>query len=124
MANPLLIKTKNAEGAITGRRIVKPGVADHSAAQGGASTDALNGINEHLDVAAGGRCDIIKAGIADVEYGGTVAYGDPLTSDATGRAVKAAPAAGVNANTIGKAEIAGVVGDFGLVLIAPGTIQG
>ena len=43
---------------------------------------------------------------------------------ANGKAVKANPAAGVNAHIGGWAEISGVAGDYGLVNIAPGRIQG
>ncbi len=122
--NPTFIKSKDAEGAITARRIVKHGVADNAVAQASASTDAFAGVSETLDTSDGDPVDITKQGIADVEYGGAVAAGDPLTSDANGKAVTAAPGVGVNANIIGHAEIAGADGDFGLVLLAPGTIQG
>jgi hypothetical protein len=40
----------------------------------------------------GGMVDVVRAGLASVRLGGTVAAGDPLTSDANGKAVKAVPA--------------------------------
>ncbi|EHN77499.1 hypothetical protein SMCF_2974, partial [Streptomyces coelicoflavus ZG0656] len=48
-----------------------------------------------------------------VEYGGPVTRGARLTSDAEGRAVAAAPAAGQTVEIIGRAMVSGVLGDFG-----------
>ncbi|REM14738.1 DUF2190 domain-containing protein, partial [Mycobacterium tuberculosis] len=73
---------------------------------------------------AGDRIDGVRLGIAEVEYGGAVAAGDPLTSDASGRAIVAAPAAGANARLVGFAEVAGVLGDIGSVFISPCVMQG
>jgi hypothetical protein len=122
--NPTLTKTYVAEAAVTKRRIVKPGTADGNVLLGAAVGDALIGVSADIDAAIGERVDVHHAGIVEVEYGGTVARGDPLTSDGTGRAVAAAPGAGVNNNIIGRALVAGVVGDIGKALIAPGRIQG
>ena len=113
-----------ASGAIAAYRIVKPGAADGVVAQGAAATDALMGVNESIAVADGERVDIVKSGIADVEFGGNVTRGNPLTSDANGKAVVAAPAAGANVRVLGFAEVSGVDGDIGQVLIAPHTMQG
>ena len=74
--------------------------------------------------ASGDRIDVVRSGMTPVIYGGTVAAGDLLTSDASGRAVTAAPGAGVNAYVIGQAEIAGVVGDIGSMTVFAGRIQG
>lgn len=124
MANTLLNRNYTAEGAIAPYRIVKPGSADGLAAQAGAAADALMGVCESVGPADGERCDIRKAGIADVEYGGNVTRGGPLTSDADGKAVAAAPAAGANVRIIGFAEVSAVAGDIGPALIAPGVMQG
>jgi len=123
-ANPGLIKTYTAEGAVTARRIVTFGTADGLVAQAVNGAAALAGVAERLDVIAGGRIDVVKSDLAEVTYGGTVTAGDPLTADAQGRAVKAAPAAGVNVHIVGWAEISGVLGDCGLVSVAPTRIQG
>jgi hypothetical protein len=64
------------------------------------------------------------AGLADVTAGGTVTRGAPLTSDATGRAVVAAPAAGSNVRLIGFARQAAVVGDVFEIVVSPGLMQG
>jgi hypothetical protein len=85
----------------------------------------LMGVTDRLGAAvAGDRIDVVRSGIAEVEFGGTVARGDPLTADASGRAVAAAPAAGANAYVIGFAEVSGVLGDIGSASILPGRIQG
>ena len=124
MANPGLIKTYTASGAIAARRFVTHGAADVTAAQAADGSAAIMGVTERLAVATGERVDVIKTGLAEIEYGGAVTRGDPLTADANGTAVKANPAAGVNAHIGGWAEISGVAGDYGLVNIAPGRIQG
>jgi hypothetical protein len=127
----ILSKTYSAEAGITQYRIVKFGAADGGILQAAASTDKLIGIAKGMGMAsreaafvATDRVDVTRIGIEDVEYGGTVAAGDPLTSDASGRAITAAPGAGVNAFIVGFAEVAGVVGDIGRCLVAPGRIQG
>lgn len=125
MRNEILNKNYTAEGAIGAYRIVKFGAADGGVVAAAAATDKLIGVNDRIAFAASGdRGDIVRVGIAEVEYGGTVAAGDLLTSDASGRAVVAAPATGANARIIGIAEVAGVVGDIGSMLIAPGVMQG
>ena len=92
MANPVFIKAMNAEAAIAAFRIVKIGAADGGVIQGAAAADVLLGVSDELGQAtAADRVDVILTGIADVLYGGTVARGARLTSDATGRAVAAAP---------------------------------
>lgn len=120
----MLIKTYTAEGAIAARRFVKYGAADRVAAQAAAATDAIMGVSERLPVTAGERVDIIKSGPAEIEYGGPVTRGDWLTADAAGKAVKADPAVGANLAIGGQAELSGVAGDYGLVNIALGRIQG
>lgn len=124
MHNPLLTKNFIAGAAVTKRRIVKLGADDDHVIQGAAVADALIGVAAELDAAADERIDVHIAGAVEVEYGGAVTRGDPITSDATGRAVVAAPVAGVNNSVIGRAMNSGVLGDIGAVLISPGRIQG
>lgn len=125
MANPQLIKSFNAEAAVSPFRIVKVGAADGGVIQGAAASDVLLGVSGEMGQSTvGGRCDVVMDGIADVEYGGTVTRGARLTSDATGRAVAAAPAAGTNNGVIGIALVSGVVGDIGSALVSPSTLQG
>lgn len=124
MSVQLLLKNYTAEAAAAAFRIAKHGSADGQVLQAAAATDALLGVYDSVAPAAGERVDVVKAGIADVEYGGVVTRGAPLTSDASGRAVVAAPAAGSNVRIIGFAEVAGVLGDIGSVHIALGVMQG
>ncbi len=137
MHNPGLVKTFLADGAIAARRIVKAGSAAGEVAQATAVTEALIGVCVQPGGAAdGGRCDICLSGVAEVDYGGNVAVGDFLTSDADGKAVavtrhthtentagsytqNAATAAAAARRSIGMAMVAGVSGDVGSVLLIP-----
>lgn len=122
--NPGLIKNYVAEGAVTKRRIVMHGTADGQAALADGSTAKLLGVSTDIDSADTARVDVQLSGQVEIEFGGTVARGDWLTSDATGRAVAAAPGAGVNAEVIGKADVSGVIGDVASVNLSLGQIQG
>ncbi len=124
MSNPGFTKTYTAQGAIAGRRFIVHGTADRHVAQAAAGGACILGVNERLDVVDGERVDVIKGGLAEIEYGGVITRGDPLTADADGKAVKADPAAGANIHIGGWAEISGAAGDFGLVNIASARIQG
>ena len=120
------IQTKafKAEAAVTKRRIVKFGAGDDAVLLAAAVGDLSIGVSSNVDAAIGEPCDVHLLGIAEVEFGGTIARGAKVTSDATGRAVAAAPAAGVNNQVIGIATVSGVVGDIGSILIAQSVIQG
>jgi len=123
--HPELTTPHTADGAIGAYRIVVHGAADGNVAQAANSTTPLIGVTDRISAAvAGDRVDVIRGGIAEVEYGGTVTRGDPLTADASGRAINAAPGAGVNAYIVGLAEESGVVGQIGSVHIGRGRIQG
>lgn len=124
MANQVLAKNYTAGGAISAFRIVKMGSNDGEVVQAAAATDLLMGVTGELGPASGERVDIIKAGIARIEFGGNVTRGNPLTADASGKAVAAAPGAGTNNRIIGFAEVSGVSGDIADVFLAPGVMQG
>lgn len=125
-----LTKTYNAEAAIGKYTIAKFGASDGGVLPGAASTDLLIGVTRDLGVTAGditagaNRIEVVREGITPVVLGGTVTRGQWLTSDATGKAVAAAPAAGVNAECIGKAEASGVAGDYVDVFLDFTRIQG
>lgn len=114
MWNPAL-KQFIAETAVAANRILKFGSTDDYMVQSAAATDGLMGVSGNIAAAAGERVDVIKSGIADVLFGGTITRGDPLTSDANGKAVTAV----AGQNVIGFAEVSGVSGDIGSVLISP-----
>lgn len=125
MRNPGLTKNYTAEAAIAAYRIVKFGAADGGVLIAAAATDSAIGVTDRLAAAvAGDRVDVTRTGIAEVEYGAAVTRGDLLMSDASGRAILAAAAAGANVRTIGVAEVSGVLGDIGSVHLAPGSFQG
>lgn len=125
MANPDLIKSFIAEAAVSPYRIVKMGTADGQVVQGAAATDLLVGVADMQGQATvGGRVEAILDGIADVEFGGTVTRGALVTSDASGKAVAAAPAAGSNARIIGVALVSAVAGDIGAILVEQSSMQG
>lgn len=123
---PILITSHIAAAAIPKRRIVKFGAADNAVllSAGAAATEFSIGVTTEVDAITGETVDVVRGGLADVEYGGTVTRGQPVTSDATGRAVAAAPGAGTNNRIIGFAEVSAVVGDIGAVSINPGFMQG
>lgn len=124
--NPGLIKTYVADGVVNGGRIVKAGSADGKVAQAAGVADKILGVSDLMTgpFADGDRLDVIHDGIADVGIGGTVAFGDPITSNASGQGVTAAPAAGTNNQVVGKALAAGVSGDIIPVLLGLCTHQG
>lgn len=125
MRNEGLKKAYSAEAAIGAYRIVKFGAADGGVLVSAAAADKHIGVNDRLAAAvATDRVEVTRSGIAEVEYGGNVAAGDLLTSDASGRAVVAAPAAGANVRIVGVAEVAGVLGDIGSMQIQLGSFQG
>lgn len=124
MQNPILTKNFLAGVAIAPYRIVLLGDVDDGVVQAEGSSEALLGVSDDLGADAGDRVDVYLSGVTQVEYGGAVARSDWLTSDADGKAVVPAPAAGTNANIIGQAMVAGAAGDIGSVLISQGRIQG
>lgn len=121
----LLQKGYTATGAIAARRLVAMGAADGTVVQATGGTAAILGVQSEIGVEVGERASVAMVGnIEDVVFGGNVTRGDPLTSDAQGRAITAAPAAGVNIHCVGYAEVSGVVGDIGTVIISPFRMQG
>lgn len=119
-----LIKNFRATAAVAAFTIVKFGPSDIEATPAAAAADASIGVSGEVAAAAGERFDVHMSDIADVRFGGVVTRGDPLTSDAQGRAVTAAPAAGANARIVGFALVSAVLGDIGPARIAPGLMQG
>lgn len=122
--NPILTKAFTAGATINPYRIVKFDSADATVIQASAATDAVLGVANVLGAQSGDRVDVCLIGIADCEFGGAVIRGAFLTSDANGKAVAAAPGAGVNARIVGVALVSGVSGDIGTVLINPNQVQG
>ncbi|MEE8113494.1 MAG: hypothetical protein V3T23_03980 [Nitrososphaerales archaeon] len=129
----LLPKAYLAEAALTKFRFVQPGSVDaQKVILAAAVDDKIIGVGTRTvttadlaGVSPKDQLSVDTVGETDLTAGGTVAPGDLLTSDATGRGVTAAPAAGVN-NRIGAMALeAGVIGQTIRVLLIPGgQIQG
>ena len=86
--NPVLIKNNTAETAVEPHRIVKFGSDDGLVVQAAAASDLSVGVSDGLGAEANGRVDVVRVGIADVEYGGAVTRGARLTRDADGKAIQ------------------------------------
>lgn len=125
MSNVVFARNFKAEAAVPAFTIFKlSATTDGQILPATGPADALIGVSTDVAALIGERCDGILLGPADVLYGAAVTRGQQLTSDANGRAVPAAPAAGVNNNTLGRALVSGVLGDIGQVMISIGTTQG
>lgn len=123
--NQALVKAYKAGAQIAPFLIVKWDAVDFQVLPAAAATDKIAGVSvPNVTAPSGQRVDVIKAGIAQVQLGGTVTRGDPITSNATGLGVTAAPAAGTNNRIVGYAEMSGVSGDIIPVLVNIDTIQG
>lgn len=117
-------KSQVAQAAVAAFLIVKPGTADNTVVPGAAATDLLIGTADGLDKASGEIVDLDLRPIAEVRLGGNVTRGQPITSNAAGKGVVAAPAAGANVRIIGFAMRSGVAEDVIPYLRAPGVMQG
>ena len=109
MATPGIYKNFEAEGEIGPYVIVTHGTADYAVKAATGATVALVGTTDELGKLSNGRVDVCTGGIPEVALGGTVAAGDPLTSDASGKAVKATAAGN---RILGFALVSGVSGDI------------
>jgi hypothetical protein len=115
-----LIKSRTATTAIPAYRFVKEGPADGTGVPAVDATAAIIGVSSELDTAVGERASVQQAGnVAEILYGGNVTRGDYLTADAQGRAVSTTT---TGARYGGTAEVSGVLGDIGTVVVAPGVL--
>lgn len=109
MATPGIYKNFEAEGEIGPYVIVTHGTADYAVKAATGATVALVGTTDELGKLSNGRVDVCTGGIPEVALGGTVAAGDPLTSDASGKAVKVTAAGN---RILGFALVSGASGDI------------
>ena len=109
MATPGIYKNFEAEGEIGPYVIVTHGTADYAVKAATGATVALVGTTDELGKLSNGRVDVCTGGIPEVALGGTVAAGDPLTRDASGKAVKATAAGN---RILGFALVSGASGDI------------
>jgi hypothetical protein len=121
----LIIKNRIAGGAVPAYTFVKPGGTAGTAVQATAATDKVIGVSTDVDSVLGERMDVIHLGPAKVIAGAAFADGDLLMSDASGRAILAAAAAGSNVRICAQArEAATAAGDIVEVNIFPASFQG
>ncbi len=115
-----------ADGAVAATDIVIVGAANRDAKTAGA--DPTTGvIGVAVDTAADNasvRVVVSGPALITAAASGSVDRGDPITSAASGRAKAAAPAAGVNSNIVGRAIDSVADAATGLILVAPGMMQG
>ena len=104
--------------------IGKFGADDDTMSLATAATDLLIGVFQHTTANAGDEVRFMIEGVTRVKIGGAVTRGNPLTSDASGQGVAAAPAAGSNARIIGIALASGASGDIISMLLSPSVMQG
>ena len=107
--NPTLIKAYTAGGAVAKHRLVTWHTGDREIVQAAAADDELVGVADRLGAASGERIEIVRAGIALVEYGAAVTRGDLLTADADGKAITADPETVFQLATAGAAADADIV---------------
>ena len=108
-----------AQGAITKYRFVKHGSSDYQIQLAAASSDKIIGVSPQVDSVDNQRVDVVFEGITEITAGGSVARGDLLTSDSTGRAV-ATTTAGHRIGGI--AQTGGGTGDTIFVHVVPGSV--
>lgn len=118
-----LVKNFTADTVIEKRRIVQFGSGEARAAIATGGTRLL-GVSGVRGAQQGERIDVYLGDIQSLELGGAVAYGDYLTADATGKAIKAEPAVGVQIEVIGRALADAVAGAIIDVRINPQQIMG
>jgi hypothetical protein len=116
-------KKNTSGGALAKGTIVKLKAADDEIEAASGVTDELYGVTRH-QADDGEWVEILVYGVAIVVAGGTIARGNRLTTDASGNAVAAAPATGVNNSILGLANRAAASTElFEVVLAGPGTIM-
>lgn len=119
-ATPILTKGLPAgSGGVTKRRLVKLNAAGAEVVHATDATAAIVGVVGDLDAAAGKAADVHMAGIAEVEAGGNVTDGMPLTAGTAGVAVDGTPSAGNVSWIAGIALADGASGDIIPMLLAP-----
>ncbi len=120
---PSFIKSFPAGADVDGQRIVKFSGTDNEVVAGAANTDALIGVSDTLGADAGDMLDVIQGGWGNVQAGGNLSAGDPITADANGKAVAAAPVASTVVRYVGFVMVDAVDGDIVPFLFAPGIIN-
>ncbi|WP_299370436.1 capsid cement protein [uncultured Tateyamaria sp.] len=122
---PTFIKSYTALAAVAGYRIVAFADAanDTTVQTAAANTDPVLGVSDRLGADAGQMLDVHRGGLLSVQLGGAVNAGDPLTSDADGKAIAAVAAAGTTVRIVGYADEPGIADDVVDFFFAPGILH-
>ncbi|NOT18564.1 MAG: DUF2190 family protein [Sulfuriferula sp.] len=121
----VLAKNYVAGVAIPAYTLVKFGSDDSTVVPAAAATDFVIGVTMDIAAAQGERVDVEVIGTAYVVAGAAAARGALVASDASGRGVTAAPAAGVNNRIVGIfLEAPSAAGDVVRILLNQGSLQG
>ena len=125
MSNILLSKNFLAAAAIATYTLVKHAAADDQVLAATSGADLVIGATQDVAPTLGERVDVAITGITYIMAGAAITRGARLMSDASGRVITAAAAAGTNVNTVGVAlESATAAGDVIRVNLIPSTFQG
>jgi hypothetical protein len=122
---PVLRLSFEAGAATTPFRFARfsDAAASSKVANGAANTDPLIGVFGSLPAAIGEMADVTVDGQEYLELGGTVTAGAPLTTDAQGRGIVAAPAAATTVRIGAFALEPGVSGDRIKVLVGASLLR-
>lgn len=121
--DPLIIKAYTAGAPIGAALLVAAAAAAGAVTLATDPAKPILGVSQHqLNVPAGATVDVVRAGLVPVVYGGNVRAGYLLTCDAQGRAIEADLVAGTGF-IVGTAEVPGVAGDIGAVLLNPSHLK-
>lgn len=120
MTSPIFTKSFRAGAAAIAGYLILKAVDGGTVAVAAAATDPLVGAAGSMGAPADGMVDIDQAGWSEVRCGGDIHFGDPLTSNANGKAIKAVVTAGSSVRIIGFAMSDGSADDIIPYNIAPG----
>jgi len=113
------IESRRAAGDVEPHRITVYADGEGEFEQAAGPTAApFMGVTGSLGAVDGTVCDVIRSGPTELEYGGNVGYGDPLTADIAGRAVVAQP----GEPYIARADEVGDAGTIARVFIERGRV--
>jgi hypothetical protein len=120
-----LEKEANVSGTPAAYTLVNFGGDDNTVAPAADGSKVIPGVLQFAPTTDQPQGRIRMSGISWVRVGAAaVTRGDPITSDANGNGITAAPAAGANAYIVGYAMASGVAGQLIPVLVLPQRIQG
>jgi hypothetical protein len=119
-----LEKEVNTSGTVAQYTLATPGADDNTCVQASGVTALMEGVFQFAPTTDQPQVRIRMSGISWVQISAPVTRGQPITSDANGNGVPAAPAAGTNNYIIGYALGSGAAGQLIPVLIVPQRIQG